>query len=152
MMWVMSRILLAVIGASAGFMVSGGVFTVLFVVGLTPRLAGKTDTAHFVHAYENSIIAGTAFGALLSIYPDLREMAGKTGALLWVPLQNVILGVLGIFTGIFVGCLALAAAEMFDAMPIMIRRQHAKKGITAIITAIALGKLAGAVYYFWLYM
>lgn len=152
MMWVMSRILLAVIGVSAGFMVSGGVFTVLFVVGLTPRLAGKTDTAQFVHAYENSIIAGTALGAILSVYPDVRKMTGKIGALLGVFPQNTILGVIGIFTGIFVGCLALAAAEMFDAMPIMIRRQHAKKGIAVIITAIAFGKLAGAVYYFWMYM
>lgn len=151
-MLVISRIILAVIGFSAGFMVSGGVFTVLFVVGLTPRLAGKTDTAEYVHAYENCIIMGTVAGTVLSVYPEVISMLGKAVHFVYSPVQNMILGFLGLFTGLFVGCLALAAAEMFDALPIMVRRQHVKKGITAIITAIALGKLAGAFYYFWVYL
>lgn len=151
-MWVISRIVLAVIGLSAGFMVSGGVFTVLFVVGLTPRLAGKTDTASYVHTYENCIIAGTVIGSVLSVYPEMVPFLGRIGAKAMPFLQNIVLALLGLFTGLFVGCLALAAAEMFDAMPIMVRRQHAKKGITVIITAIALGKMAGAFYYFWIYM
>ena len=40
-------ILLWIIGISSGIMVSAGVFTVLFVVGLVPRFAGRTDTARF---------------------------------------------------------------------------------------------------------
>ncbi len=151
-MWVISRIVLAVIGLSAGFMVSGGVFTVLFIVGLTPRLAGKTDTASYIHVYENCIIMGTVIGTVLSVYPEAVPFLGRIGARIIPLIQNIALAFLGLFTGMFVGCLALAAAEMFDAMPIMVRRQHAKKGITAIITAIALGKMAGAFYYFWIYM
>ena len=37
--------LIWVMGLSSGLMVSAGVFTVLFVVGLVPRFAGRTDTA-----------------------------------------------------------------------------------------------------------
>lgn len=141
----------------SGFLVSAGVFTVLFVVGLVPRLAGRTDTAKYELIYEDCIIAGTILGTVFSVFPATREIGSYINGFIKTKFLNETLqwirqGILlffGTFTGIFVGCLALAAAELFDALPIMIKREHVKKGITAIITAIAFGKFAGAIYYYW---
>ena len=43
----MKTIFIWIMGISSGLMVSAGVFTVLFVVGLVPRFAGRTNTAKF---------------------------------------------------------------------------------------------------------
>lgn len=156
-MWSISRVLLIIVGFSSGFMVSAGVFTVLFVVALVPRLAGRTDTAKFERIYENCIICGTVIGTLFSVFPMTREIGKEINGMissaygkmvLWWGC-NGLLTIFGFFTGIFVGCLALAAAELFDALPIMIKREHVKKGTVAIVTSIAFGKLAGALYFYW---
>lgn len=156
-MWVINNFILIVLGICSGFLVSAGVFTVLFVVGLVPRLAGRTDTARYEVYYEDCIIAGTILGTIFSIFPITNEIGKYINSLIQTNLMREILwwfqrGLLlffGTFTGIFVGCLALAAAELFDALPIMVKREHVKKGITVIVTAIAFGKLAGALYYYW---
>ena len=67
MTWI-REMTLGFLGISFGLMVAGGVFTVLFVVGLIPRFAGKTDTARYEVLYEEFIIAGSAFGCIFSKY------------------------------------------------------------------------------------
>ena len=47
--------LIWIMGLSSGLMVSAGVFTVLFVVGLVPRFAGRTDTAKYEIFYEECL-------------------------------------------------------------------------------------------------
>lgn len=46
------QLLLIAAGASYGLLSAAGVFTVLVAVGLIPRFAGKTHTAHYVLLYE----------------------------------------------------------------------------------------------------
>ena len=75
MTWI-REIPLAVFGFSFGIMVAGGVFTVLFVVGLIPRFAGKTDTARYEIFYEECIIAvGKLVGSLLYFCMRIFETA-----------------------------------------------------------------------------
>ena len=54
----MKTIFIWIMGISSGLMVSAGVFTVLFVVGLVPRFAGRTNTAKFEILYEEFLIFG----------------------------------------------------------------------------------------------
>ena len=53
-----------------GLLSSGGVFTVFVTVGLVPRFADKTHTAHKIILYENSIVAGAIAGCIFSVYPQ----------------------------------------------------------------------------------
>ena len=52
------------IGLSAGAAASAGVFALITVIGILPRWAGHTRTAHHVSLYEWSVILGGTAGNL----------------------------------------------------------------------------------------
>lgn len=145
------EVVLAVCGLSFGLMVAAGVFTVLFVVGLLPRFASKTNTARYEIFYEEFIIAGTMIGCVASVF-QFPLIIGDTIRLLptgvYEIITNMLLLIIGVFTGIFVGCLALAIAELLDSIPIFARRVKLHGGFEIIVVAVALGKLIGAIIYF----
>lgn len=136
-------ILLWIIGISSGIMVSTGVFTVLFVVGLVPRFAGRTDTARCELFYEECLIFGAVLADVLSVFP-IKGSLGGGPHMLW----TVLLILIGIFAGIFVGCLSIALAEVLDGIPIFARRVKLKMGVSIAVLAVALGKIAGSLVYF----
>lgn len=149
-MWIKWGIL-AVCGIGFGLMVSAGVFTVLFVVGLIPRFASKTNTARYEILYEEAIITGTMIGCIASVFDfpfRFGELVYSLPSLPYEMITNVLLILIGVFTGIFVGCLALAIAELLDSIPIFARRMKLHGGFEIIVAAIALGKLVGAIIYF----
>lgn len=136
-------ILLWIIGISSGIMVSAGVFTVLFVVGLVPRFAGRTDTARCELFYEECLIFGALLADVLSVFPIKGSIGSSPNILL-----TILLVVIGIFAGIFVGCLSIALAEVLDGIPIFARRVKLKMGVSIAVFAVALGKVAGSLVYF----
>lgn len=137
-----------------GLLSSGGVFTVFVTVGLVPRFADKTHTAQKVILYENCIVAGTILGCLLSVYPDVVMQFGGSAALEQIPewelWGNLLLTIFGIFAGMFVGCFAIAIAEMLNTIPIFTRRISLGKGAGIVLLCLALGKTIGSLVYFYL--
>lgn len=141
-------------GVSYGLLAAAGVFTVLAAVGLVPRFAGKTHTSRYVLLYEEMVIFGTVTGCVLSIFsrycqfgawwqrhfPDQRALLYGAGVF-WQ-------AVFGLFSGMFVGCLALAIAEMLDSIPILTRRISFRHGLGIAIIGMAAGKLCGSLLYF----
>lgn len=153
MTWI-SRILVGILALDAGILVSGGVFSVLLAVGLIPRFAGKTQTAKHIWLYENMVVLGTITGCILSVFEPFVQVGtwavshpgfwyDVVEAVIWV-----VLVLYGLFAGIFVGCLAIAIAEMLDSIPIMTRRLGFRHGLGIMVTALAFGKLAGSLFYF----
>ena len=146
------NLFLAIIGISAGLVVSGGVFTVLISVGLIPRFAGKMHVARKIFLLEEMVVLGTLFGNFFSVFSDY----GMIGAFIlnhqifgvWHLIGTVLLIAIGFFSGIFVGCLALAIAEMLNTIPIFSRRIGFRHGLGVAILFVALGKLAGSLLYF----
>ena len=63
-------------------------------------------------------------------------------------LTVLALVIIGVFSGMFVGCLALAIAEMLDSIPILARRIGFRHGLGIVVLAIAVGKLVGSLLYF----
>lgn len=147
--------ILALAAFSFGLLAAAGVFTVLSAVGLIPRFAGKTHSAKEIWLYENMVMLGTIVGCIFSVFdrylqigawmkqtwPDLNR--------LWEALGQGFLGVSGLFYGMFVGCLALAIAEMLDSIPIFTRRISFRHGLGCVVLAMAAGKLCGSLFYFW---
>lgn len=136
-----------------GLLSSGGVFTVFVTVGLVPRFADKTHTATKIVLYENCIVAGAVLGCIFSVYGDFfTEKFGKA-ALSTIPdwglWGNLILAVFGIFAGMFVGCFAIAIAEMLNTIPIFTRRISLGKGVGIVMLCLALGKTVGSLIYFY---
>ncbi len=138
-----SVILPGIIGLSFGALAASGVLTVLMAVGLMPRYAGRVHEAKHITLFENMIIWGTMSGTFVSLF---GEFVGNSGLGLLGNLTEIIYGV---FSGIFVGTLALAIAEMLDAFPIFFRRLKLSGGLAWIILAVALGKMTGGFVYFY---
>ncbi|MBD5488638.1 MAG: hypothetical protein HDR13_07560 [Lachnospiraceae bacterium] len=152
------QLLLAVVGVSSGLIVSAGVFTVLISVGLIPRFAGKMHVARKIFVLEEMVVFGTLFGGFFSIFSNwgmvgefVREhrLLGENATEgVWNLIGTLFLLVFGVFAGIFVGCLALAIAEMLNTIPIFARRIGFRHGLGIAILAVALGKLVGSLIYF----
>ena len=77
----------------------------------------------------------------------MLENLGK----LWAAVQDNVMFLLVcllVFAGIFVGCLALAIAEMLNTIPVFARRIGFRHGLGIAILAVAIGKLVGSLLYF----
>lgn len=153
MVW--KSLLLILLGTSYGLLAAAGVFTVFVAVGLVPRFAGKTHTAKKILLYEEMVVFGTLIGGVITVFPEyfqvgtyIREnFAGWNN--LWDILGEAFQVVYGLFSGMFIGCLALAIAEMLDSIPIFARRISFRHGIGLAILGVAAGKLCGSLFYFW---
>lgn len=143
----MKTITLIIISFSYGFLAAAGVFTVFVAVGLVPRFAGKTRTADKVKLYEEMVIWGSILGGVVSIF-------GKRFDLILSFLDDLDALVVifelffGVFSGMFIGCLAIAIAETLDSIPILTRRIKLKTGLRAAVLSMALGKMLGSLMYF----
>lgn len=155
---ILKQILLGVIGVSSGLIVSAGVFTVLISVGLIPRFAGKMHVARKIFALEEMVVLGTLAGGFFSVFGDWgnvgqfvreHELFGREATEgVWNIIGTLFLLFFGVFAGIFVGCLALAIAEMLNTIPVFARRIGFRHGLGIAILAVALGKLTGSLIYF----
>lgn len=138
-MWI-RQAALALIGLSAGFVISGGVFALVTSTGLMPRLAGKSHTGKWVRLYESMVILGGTFGNIFFIYEISLGIENFAGYCL--------LAMFGFFSGIFVGCLAVSLSEAVNTTAIFARRAKLRQGLSFIVMAIALGKMIGTIIQF----
>lgn len=134
-MWV-SNLLLAVIGLSAGFTVAGGLFSFIISLGVISDFADRTHTGEHILLYEDSAALGGICGNLIYIYQIM------------LPGGSALLPIVGLFSGIFAGCWAMALAEILNVFPILIRRVKLTHCISYIILGLALGRGLGAILFF----
>ena len=135
-MWI-KHVFLAFIGLACGLSVACGSFAFAVKLGVIPQMAGKSKTAKHVMAYENATILGGIAGNIISVFLGIRFPAG-----------HLFLALFGLSAGIFVGCMAVALAEIIDAYPIMHRRMKLKIGMEWMLATIAIGKMCGCLFYF----
>lgn len=133
----LKQLALGFIGICAGGIVAAGVFAFLAMIGIFPRLIGRTKTVTHILLYETFIILGGISGNVLDLYEIPIHMGG-----------NLLLAVMGLSVGIFVGCLVMSLAETLKALPVMNRRIHLSVGIQYIILFIGAGKMVGSLLYF----
>ena len=131
------KVLLVLIGLSAGGIIAAGVFAFLAIIGVFPRLIGKTRTNRHILLYETMIILGGVLGNIWDIYEIPLGFGG-----------NLFLGVYGTAVGIFVGCLVMSLAETLKALPVISRRLNLGVGLQYIILSLGLGKLIGSLIFF----
>ena len=146
---------LGMCGICFGILTAAGVFTVLSAVSLVPRFIGKTHSAKSVILYENMIILGTTVGGLFSVFADIVHIGDfaleRLGIpeTVWVSSVNVFLTVAGLTSGMLIGCLALAIAEMLDSIPIFTRRVSFRHGLGVVVLVMAVAKVLGSFFYFY---
>ncbi|RDY31416.1 stage V sporulation protein AB [Lachnotalea glycerini] len=126
------QLMLILYGLGSGIAVSAGTFAAIAGIGVIPRFADRTHTAKYLLWYENSAILGGIIGNIIYIY-HIR-----------FPGKVITLAVFGCCSGIFVGCMVMALAEILNVIPIFTRRVKLAKGLSFIIISIALGKITGS--------
>jgi stage V sporulation protein AB len=131
------QIFLGFIGVCSAWMVAAGIFAFITMLGIIPRLAARTCTKNRIYFYEAAIIWGGTLGNIWVLYN------------ISLPLRAVFLGVTGFFSGVFVGCLAMALAEVLRVFPIITNRVQLKEGFPFVVAAVALGKAAGTFFQFF---
>ena len=110
------NVFLALIGISAGMVVAGGVFSFIVELGVISDFADRTHTAKHILFYEDMVSAGAVLGNLFQIFE------------VHLPGRSIFLGIFGLFGGIFVGCWAMALAEILNVFPIFMRRARIVRG------------------------
>ena len=134
------QVILGILGFLCGIGVAAGVFALIASLGMVPRIAGKTSVAAYVPVLENGLIFGGIFGCVLAIFPDIPFQVGTWFLVLY-----------GLASGLFLGCLSVALAEVLNVFPVLFRRAGLKQGLGILITAFAAGKtIGGLVYFLWI--
>ena len=57
-MWVIRQVIVFLTGIAGGMTTAAGVFALITVIGMIPRMAGVTRTGHRVRIYETAIALG----------------------------------------------------------------------------------------------
>lgn len=147
----LNNLFLLIIGLSAGFIISASIFALFTSLGILSRLSDKTHTKRSVHLYENCILLGGGICNFLIVYkinfnnflnPLLSDSFLKV-------LSISLLLLIGIFFGIYVGCLVMSLAEVLKVSVVFSRRLTIHKGIEIINISLAFGKCLGALLYFF---
>lgn len=132
-----NKLILGFIGMSAGGIIAAGVFAFLAMIGIFPRLIGKTGTNSRILLYETMIILGGLAGNALYLHPIIIGIGGPP-----------VMAIFGFTVGVFVGSLVMSLAETLKAIPVMNRRIHLAVGFQYIIFIYAIGKMLGSLVYF----
>lgn len=140
----MINIIFILVGVFSGFAIAAAVFALITSIGIVPRLADKTHTAKYVTTYEYAIFLGGGIGNAYIIYSDLLPLRS-----FYPILSQTLLLMLGIFFGIYIGCLATSLAESLKVTAVFSRRLRLHKGLGFIVLSLALGKCIGSLFYFY---
>ncbi len=97
----------------------------------------ENGTADHIYGYEWMIILGGTAGNILNLFVT------------HLPVGMIGIPIYGLFSGIFVGCLAMALAENLRVIPVFVRRMRLKQGLPVILLAMALGKCMGSILQFF---
>ena len=138
----LKSLLLILIGLCSGAGIAAGTFAFLFVIRVIPRMVQKAKLEHKVIYIENVVFRGVLFGTILSLFSWKKKW-------LFTLLGRSILTIMGLSAGIFIGCFAVALAEILDTFPIFFRRLHIKEDFdVALIFIMAAGKMLGSLLFF----
>lgn len=127
---------MCIIGLCAGGMVAAGTFAFIVMIGIFTRMADRTHTSAYISIYESAVVLGGIIGNILFIY-NIRLPLYQTGLVLF-----------GSFSGIFVGSLAIALAEVLKVFPILVSRIKLVEGLPVLVLSIAAGKAIGSLIQF----
>ena len=143
------QILLAAVGLSAGVAAAGGLFAFIVELGVVADFADRTHTGDRILFYETCAALGGILGNLVYVFG-----IGSSSMMQWLSdgarlsAGGGLLGIFGIFSGIFVGCWAMALAEILNVFPIFMRRARIVRYASVFVIGAAIGKGLGAGLFF----
>lgn len=137
----MGKAVEAVAGLGEGLAASAAFVALLSILDVIPRLAQVFSCGAGTAKYMESAIAAGLVSA--SVADGMGFSAGLGRG------SETILALVGTGTGMFVGMLAAALAEVLDVLPVVGRRTGLATKIHVLVYALVAGKVAGSLAY-WL--
>lgn len=132
--------LLIISGLAAGFVTAAAYVAFIAMLGIFPKIAAKTKTAGQCILYENCLILGILLSTLLQFFVSY-DSAGLTGSAVPCPaMGSIILILIGLFGGIYIGFLIGGLSEVLNIIPIYARIAHIQTKLSLIIFFLAFGK------------
>ncbi len=131
----LNQIILVFIGFASGVAVSTAIIAFIVSVGVITKMAVTTGTEKHVKTYNNIILLGVIAGDVCTLFSFS------------IGISAILLAVVGLFSGIFIGVIAISLVEIMNVLPIMKERLGLNKGIRYIVYSIAAGKLVGSLVY-----
>lgn len=141
-MWI-REVLLFVTALFGGMAVSGGTFAFLMVIGVLPRMLRRIQEQNQILPVETTVTAAVIIGTISSLI-EVEERS-----VMFPALGELLLAIYGLSAGIFVGCVAVALAEILDTFPIVFRRLRLTRGLSLVLCVMAIGKVLGALFSFY---
>lgn len=111
----LNHILLGFLGIAFGGAVAAGTFAFVIVIGVVPRMIGKCNRAANTLCFEQAIILGGILGNIVSVFLQMHIPLGQVSG-------HIFLGLYGLSAGMFVGCIAVALAEILNTFPILFQQ------------------------------
>ena len=133
-------ILLIIAGFSGGFVTAASFVAFIAMLGIFPKIAAKTKTANECILYENCLMLGILSATFIQFFLVYHNAGWYAGTLPSSITGIVVLCIIGIFGGIYIGLLIGGLSEVLNVIPIYARKAHIKKWICLVIYFIASGK------------
>ena len=133
-------ILLTISGLSAGFLTAAAYVSFIAMLGIFPKVAAKTKTANQCILYENCLVAGILLSTLYQFCVTYYSAGFPEPTRLSAILGSVLLCLIGLFGGIYIGFLIGGLSEVLNVIPTYARKAHIKNHLGRIILFLALGK------------
>ena len=128
----LSKVLLAFIGLSAGVVVGNAAGAFISLLGVVPRLAQISDTDEKIPLYQWILILSMTMFSFI-FFSDFSFKFNKYLSI-----------ISGLFFGTFVGLFASALAEVLNVIPVLSRKMEITEYIPFLIIAILLGKVSAS--------
>ena len=109
-----NHVIAALAALLAGMGVSAGTFAFILVIGVVPRIMQRMEYKNIV-VVENIIILGVVLGNISSIFDVILYNANLS---YMEVLGHAVMVLYAVSTGVFVGCIAVALAEILHTFPI----------------------------------
>lgn len=132
-----SAFVVAFIGLSEGAVVGTALAAFLTILDIVPRLAQLTNTEHSIKIYEVMIAMSVT---IISFFHFLEAS---------ISFGKIMVVIVGLFMGIFIGLLASALTEVTNVIPVIVNRFKLHGYVKYLFIALASGKIIGSLV-FWL--
>ena len=133
------KLVVAFLGLCEGFIVGGALVAFLIILDIISRMAQVTCTEDKTKIYEITIIVSVVLTSLAYFF-DFNLKVSK-----------IIVIIIGLVMGLFIGMLSSALAEVTNVIPIIVDRFCLRKYTKYILISLLSGKTAGALFY-WIFL
>lgn len=129
---------LIILGFGGGVTVGTAMAGFITVLKIIPRLVEVTDVKDKIRWYQVVVSLGIIISTII-YFSDFT-----------IKISNLILAIICLSYGTFIGLLSSALAEVLNVIPILSKKLKIKKDLKIVAIALMLGKILGTLY-FWIF-